>query len=326
MSNAPTSTLRIYAAGGFGINIAKKFEPDTKKSIPGMAAPAIAYIDTSESNLRGIENRDDVFLIDGTDGAGKIRGLHIDEILPLINPILNQFKPGDFNVVVFSGSGGSGSVIGALIAGALLARGLPVVALVVGSSESAKATENTINTIKTLEGQVDIANAPLVFAYEHNEPGRKRSEVDEIFYRIISSLAVLTSRQNDELDSTDILHVFRFDKSTNVGPRLATFGVYRSNEELDPDAELISMASLYADPDAPTATIKPDYHAAGYLPRDVVEGSQVFHFPVRIDEVRGIMAFLEKQHATYKGDSENRVLAKRVLNAGEADKKTGLVL
>lgn len=328
MSNAqyPQSTMRVFGCGGFGINIAKYFETASGKQFPGTASPAPVYIDTSRSNLKGLEDNPNVYLIPEKDGSGKIRGLNAREIAPIIKPILNQFKPGDFNVVVFSGSGGSGSVIGPLLTGELLKRGLPVVALVVGSSESAKATENTIKTIQSLEHQATASEAALVMAYEHNEAGRKRSEVDQVFKHLVSSLGVLASKQNDEMDSTDILHVFRFDKATNVDPRLATFSVHRSNDTLPADAQYISMASLYADPDAQAVSLTPDYHAAGYLPKGAVEGSQVFHFPVRLDEVRGIISYLEKFNKEYSGDVDTRVLAKRVVSANDVDPDTGLVL
>lgn len=325
MSHEIISRLAVYACGGAGINLAKHFESDRNRALPGSATPTITYIDTSRSNLQGLEDETNVFLLEGTDGSGKVRGLNAHEIVPTIRPLLNQFKPGDFNVVVFSASGGSGSIYGPVLAGELLSRGLPVVCLVVGSSESAKAAENTMKTIKTLEAQVDAANAPLVMAYEHND-SRKRSEVDRVFQHLISSLGVLASKRNAELDSTDILHVFRFDKATSVGPRLATFSVHRSNETLDPSAQYISMASLYADPDSPAAEVRPDYHAAGYLPQGCVEGAQVFHYPVRLDEVKGIMAHLEKVHASYAGDANTRMLAKRVLSSDDVVAEGGLVL
>ena len=325
MSNEITARLKIYAVGGAGINLAKTFEVDRGREIPASATPDLTYVDTSRANLQGLEDNDNVFLIDGKDGSGKIRGLNAADIVPIIPPLLNKYKPGDMNVVVFSASGGSGSVGGPLIAGELLSRGLPVVCLVVGSSESAKATENTIRSIKTLEAQVDKARAPLVMAYEHNDD-RKRSEVDHVFRHLISSLGVLASRQNAEMDSTDILHVLRFDRATSVTPRLATISVHRSNETLDPDAQYISMASLYADPDAPTTDIRPEYHAAGYLPHNKIEGAQVFHFPVRLDEVKGILAHLEKVERGYKDDTQTRVLAQRALDDNDVVTDSGLVL
>lgn len=315
-------TFRVYGAGGFGVNIASQMEADAEKSRLGAAVPDPAYFDTSRANLNGVD-RERAYLVPETDGSGKVRAMNAATIAPLINPFLNQFRPTDVNVVVFSASGGSGSVAGPLIAGELLSRGLTVICMVVGSHDNDKECENTLRTIMTLEAQVDRAEAGLVMMFEQNEEGRKRSAVDEIYLHAISCFGVLASRQNAELDRTDVLHAFRFDKSTPVTPRLATLNLARSNK-LDPSGQYISMVSIYADPDAEQLRLPIDYRAVGYLPKGLELDQPTFHFAVRVDEVRGITQFYQKHLENYKANATNRVLQERAVS--NTVDKNGLVL
>ena len=48
-----TNTIKIYAAGGFGINIASELARFENKKNDGCADISICYIDTSRSNLIG---------------------------------------------------------------------------------------------------------------------------------------------------------------------------------------------------------------------------------------------------------------------------------
>mgnify|MGYP005850219109 CR=1 FL=1 len=99
-----TGTIRIYGAGGAGINIASQFQ--TRPEQTGYASPQPVYIDTSSSNIKNHIDKKDLYLLEATDGSGKIRKENANEIQNVIKNVLLEMKPLDLNVVVFSASGG----------------------------------------------------------------------------------------------------------------------------------------------------------------------------------------------------------------------------
>ena len=100
-----TKQVRLYGAGGAGINIVSHYTG--RQSEPGCAEIMPALVDTSRSNLKNREMpKDSTYLVEGLDGSGKIRAENHAEISKTIKQILVQIPPTDFNIVVFSASGG----------------------------------------------------------------------------------------------------------------------------------------------------------------------------------------------------------------------------
>lgn len=89
--------LKIYSAGGAGTNVAKQVNDLDVE---------VCYIDTSMSNLKGIDSNE-VFILEGMDGAGKNRALTYEGFKDVANEVLIRFKPSEqLNVVISSLSGG----------------------------------------------------------------------------------------------------------------------------------------------------------------------------------------------------------------------------
>ena len=90
-------TITVFAAGGTGINIAKQIRD---------LDVAIKYIDTSDSNLQGI-NSNDIYLAESMDGAGKDRSLAYERFKDEAADVLIRLKPSEhLNIVIGSISGG----------------------------------------------------------------------------------------------------------------------------------------------------------------------------------------------------------------------------
>lgn len=287
MQQPPQGQLRLYGCGGFGINIVSHFDAAAGKTEPGYSTPHPVFIDTSRSNLSTGLNQEHVFILENVDGSGKVRRENHEEITRTVKHIVNTHKPLDFNVVVFSASGGSGSVIGPLILAELLSRKLPVVCIVVGSDESAITAQNTMNTLKSLEAIAEKNQLPVVMYYEHNDREVKRSEVDVACRYAIGTISILVSRQNAELDSKDISNWVQFSRTTSVKPRLAVFDVYTKNAEADEAREPVAIVSLYTSPDEPVLNVVPEYHAAGY-PRVIPKNFERAHFVITVEPVQVI--------------------------------------
>lgn len=316
-------TLRIYGCGGCGINLANHFSHDAEDDFCANIKPA--FIDTSHSNLSEDVDPEAVYLMDGLDGSGKVRRENHEEISNSIKHILLQVEPGDFNIVIFSGSGGSGSVIGPLILGELLARGKPAIAIMVGSNESIIAADNNLKTIKTLESISQKTKQPVVLYYERNTRERRRNDVDSQVYAIIGALSVLTSGLNREMDSKDIENWVYFQKTTSVEPQLALLDVHSDAEDADKSVDPVSVASVYADEDIAPIGMVPEYHAAGYLDNKHENISQL-HFVISINNVPKIYTDSQKVLDEYLNQRNSRVKQDSILTGDEDPTDSGLIL
>lgn len=317
-------SVRLYGCGGAGINMASKFDNSSKNPEPGYATAHPVYVDTSRSNLKPSMTQEYFAILEGVDGSGKVRRENHEAIGKSVKNILQTHKPMDFNIVIFSASGGSGSVFGPLIVKELLTRGLPVVAVVIGSDESAITAQNSLNTIKSLESIAEQVNLPVVAYYDHNDRDVKRSEVDAQAHRTIAMLCVLASRQNNELDSRDITNFLQYTRTTNVRARLALLAVYRNNEDAEDTSRPVSIASLYPNPDADKLKVIPDYHCEGY-PAKLSDEFKAVHYVITIDGVQVIAAKLNEKVKDIDAERMARVDHKSIVSDSERT-ADGLVL
>lgn len=322
-TNQERGTVRVFGCGGAGINITSFFNGAGIEN--GCAEVTPAYIDTSRSNLRSEFNEQDVFILENVDGSGKVRKENHEEIANVTRQILLQIPPKDFNIVVFSASGGSGSVCGPLLVAELLERKVPVVALVVGSDESIITATNTLNTLKTLEKISKVKKLPVVTYYEHNERNRKQSEVDRQLQLVISTLSVLTSRMNHGMDTRDILNWVQFSNTTSVQPQLSLLEVFKDKAEAEATADPISVASVYQDRDEPQVGLVPEYHTDGYC-SEPNDNFQQLHFVITIDRVNKLVGGIKNTLDDYENHRSSRVKQTSILDDSDNNSDDMLVL
>lgn len=315
--------IRIYGCGGMGTNASKYFAKTN--GAPYIAEVTPCFIDTSRSNLDESISDSDVFILENVDGSGKVRSENHKEISAVVKKIVHTFSPLDMNVVVFSGSGGSGSVIGPLIVRELLAKDQNVVVCMVGTHESVITATNTLNTIKSLEAISKKASAPVVMYYDRNNGDRKRTEVDVSIRKAITSLGVLASKRNAEMDSRDIGNFLNFSRVSSVDPCLASLSIYDEGRDVADVPDPVSIASLYSDHDMPQIDATPEYACAGYF-RDDVEEVDELHFVIGIDDLPSIVRDLKVVIDKYEDRKESRVRRNDLLDHDDDVTDDGLVL
>ena len=288
-----SKTLRVYGCGGAGINLVSHYFG--RESGAGTAQLAPALIDTSRSNLKGhhIDN-DSTYLVEGLDGSGKIRSENYDEINKTIKQILVQIPAGDFNLVVFSASGGSGSVLGPLLIKQLNEKKLPVIAIVIGTDESTIAAENTLKTIKSLELVAKNSNVPVIMSFHKNDLTGRRSETDRAVWSVISCLSILTSGENMEMDYRDLVHWVQYTKVNGGRAQLATMHIATSAEHMKRITGPLSVASLYSNPDQEHLATSADYQSVGYADLSGTDFEQV-HFVIGVNDLGRIGQDLKAQ-------------------------------
>lgn len=319
------SGIRIYATGGTGINIGSAFYNVVKSD--GFAEIKTCFVDTSLSNIRDkvgkVIDEDDVFLLEGVDGSGKLRKSNAQELVKIVKPVLHKFKPEDLNIVVFSASGGTGSVCGYYIAKELLEKDHNVICIVIGSEESKITIENTVKTLQSLDTlSRNIVKKPVTISYWHNNHTTTRQQNDASVKQTITALSILASKENKELDTADVSNFINFQNVTSVTEGIAMLYV-TSEEKAASEIEYpISIASLFSTYGDAVDGLTPEYSCVGYPPNDVLKESDL-HFIISQYDVKNTFTRLAKRLDEFNETSSARISTTAL--GGNAD-TDGIVL
>ena len=329
ISSRGKGVVRVFACGGAGTNIGMQLEKHRGSKETGFAELDIVYLDTSKSNLRSSIKPEHCYIIDGLDGSGKIRAENHPEISERIKAILQKFKPGDLNVVISSGGGGSGSVFGPLLTKELLKNEVPVVTLMVGSTDTLLDCKNTLKTIKSYESIAKTSKAPVVMRYIQNSEDMPRKEADAYMLNTIIALAVLYSRENREVDSRDLHNWLQFHRVTTFPIQLASLTLCPEEKDLQDIGNIISVATLVKDGMTTALSEMPEYQCCGFLPEDIDEGVDTrmpMHYVVSDGIIPAAAKHLEKIIEELKASQEARGKSQSVISNSDIIEEDGLVL
>lgn len=317
--------VRMYATGGGGINLASSWAGNVAPE-PGVAEVLPAYIDTSRTNvIEGIDESNSYILPD-LDGSGGLRRENHEPIAREIPRILIKFPPTDFNIVVFTGAGGSGSVAGPMLIAELLERNQNVIGVVIGSEESAIRSRNTFNTLKSLDNLAHSKGKPITIFYARNSRDVKRSEIDRQAKHVLVAINYLASRQNRELDTKDIAHFINYHKVTSVTPQLSLLNVYTAIEDVEQYARnAFSMASLLKELDDPQPDLHPAYSCTGYYRPGVKNPNNLF-FTIETEGLSPILNHLQKLAKSVDEHDRARQDGPRFVGENDQVSSTGLIL
>lgn len=154
------NNVAIFACGGAGLKLVKRFSESQQPNNAAFAKPTFYYQDTSDATDRHMEGID-IFRY-STDGAGGVRQSISDIVMDRVGEALANQPPEEYNIVVHSLSGGSGSLIGPALAGELAAQGKRVVSICVHNDSSQNAVNNARATIATYDGVADYRGLPML--------------------------------------------------------------------------------------------------------------------------------------------------------------------
>lgn len=214
------NTVRVYAAGGVGVNVASALESSKGASAIGFSNYQLCYVDTSKSNMTKKNlNPDDIFVFSDVDGSGKIRKENHKVIAENTKAILQKFKPTTFNIVVSSASGGSGSVISSSLVSELLKGDKEVIVVIVGTFNSIIEVENTTKTLQSYEAIAKLRGKNVNMVYLQNSTTiNDEQAVNAQAIQIISMLLGLMSGEHEQLDTADIKTWLNHNKITGSDP------------------------------------------------------------------------------------------------------------
>lgn len=235
---------RIYGCGGLAINLLSRFEQTSGKD--GLNHLKFYYVDTSGSNLSSKLKPESVYLFKEMDGGGKDRRLTYPQIIPFIPDVLEKMPPSNFNIVLHSSSGGSGSSVGPALVSELLKAGEHVVVIQIGSIGSKKEVENTIGSIKSYASISKAVNRPVVSYYRENNERSSRGNVDEHVLSALFMISLLFSAENDGLDTADLRNLLDYQKVTSFSPELSSFDFFAGSLDLPENLVGQSAATLFS--------------------------------------------------------------------------------
>lgn len=295
-TNVKPPYIRTYFCGGGATNIGSRFTKEVIQKNMGVIAPV--FCDTSASNIRKLVSDTSklaIELLPDADGSGGIRGENHEAIGDTVKSILLRHPATALNIVVFTASGGSGSVFGPYIAKELIAQGESVIVIVIGSEESLIRANNTIKTLKTLDYMAShILKKPITMFFAHNKPGDRYSVVDDQVHGAIGALQVLASGQNDGLDSKDLANFFQFAPVSSAIPQLALLEIVDANGGDMFKSTPVALASLYTEHDAPRINLMADYDCHGYVTDTNIINKEL-HFVITSDDVIRIAREIESR-------------------------------
>ncbi|HET6890103.1 MAG TPA: hypothetical protein VFH31_03295 [Pyrinomonadaceae bacterium] len=329
--NQDKGQIHLYCCGGMGVNLGTQLETYRGAVEDGFAKIEITYVDTSKSNThrRTQIQQEHCYLMKDLDGSGGKRNENDKQISNEIRAVFQRFKPLDLNVVIHSAAGGSGSVIGPLLTGELLANQRPTIVLCVGSTDTKLYTENTLNTFKTYEAIAKLKSAPVVMAYVQNSEKTPRDEADAILKSYVTSLAALFSRENGELDSMDLFNWLRYDRVTSFPVGLVALSLLEPNSDLGDLGNITSVATLATRGSKTTLPTIPEYQCTGYIPAsmaDPVIAKSPMHF-VTSDGIFGeVGKALQRILTDFKTSQDARIANEGLLKPQDQPSPNGLVL
>lgn len=211
--------ITIYACGGLGINIGHLIEAQSKlKNEDGdltcFAEVEVVYIDTSESNTKFKNIDKNVYLYEGIDGSGSDRTKNKDTISDSIRDILVKHPPGDLSIILNSTAGGSGSVIGPMLASQLLTEDKLVICLTAQTTSTIKQLRNTVSVLSSYES-ISLKRKKVLPVLLCDNTAEGENNVDSIFCNTVNMLAILFSGNVERTDSADLDHWINFNKVTS---------------------------------------------------------------------------------------------------------------
>lgn len=320
---------RIYACGGGAIKITSDLVDYV--DITGFSDTKISRLDTSDKNLTANMPQSSIFLLAGADGSGKQRDYNIKPVMASMDKILAQHQPEDYNIVIFTAGGGSGSVIGPVLVGELLKRKAPVIALVIGSIGDETQAHNSVNTLKSLAGIQAANKRPVVFSYFEVNQHNSQADVDQQVRGLLPSLLNLLDSNNTIIDNKDIVNFLDWTNVRKEIPaQLVSLEVFIGDElnEITGQAP-ITMASVYPDAQRDYLPVTAAYSTDGIradLPSDNIYRNKTLHYVIHATPVKPAFDALEDTLRRIKDNQRSQHVVGSILGDDDVTENNGMVL
>lgn len=260
--------INYYLCGGAGINIGKALHnaPANAVSPINRQATMVGLDSSSANDSEGFFEILHMPSKNGSEpakGSGKVQSTNYPKAVPFIKESLSKHPPGTFNVVVFGTSGGTGSMLGAVLIRELLQNGHVVVAVIVSDHTSVIERKNSVTTLRNLASQTSKSqlNRPIAFIEAINDNDHTRGEVNKKIIDNLNLLSVFLTENNEEGDYEDILNLLNYNKVIDVPASLSRIRFFNKEDAINYDGKLpVAYCSLFSNRD----DIVPRFAGGGY--------------------------------------------------------------
>lgn len=249
------SEIKFFLCGGTGINIGLCLKDKPRTEMVKNAA--YVGIDASEANkakdLFPVEHMPDAE--DPTKfarGSGKVKGRNYPQAQSFVEQVLSRHKPANYNIIVCNTSGGSGNMLGTLLARELIKAGHPVVMALVSDFTSTVEMSNSVGSLTSLHNQTlpNVLGAVIPFLHVANTTEKTRGEVNDELVDKLNLLSLFLTESNEEMDYEDVKNLLNYSKHYNVPAALSQIRFFdqtslKSFEGKPP----VAVASLYCSAD-----------------------------------------------------------------------------
>lgn len=301
--------LNIYNCGGCGCNIGQKAEQTLHEMFDYDIS--FHYLDTSTSS-----HVDDVYIFaspDGQEGSGQFRkrlAKIVNDRMPKALDDGTIAPPAECNIVMYSTSGGSGSVIAPVLIRELLLRKANVISMAVAGFEGKRNVQNTAATLKTLAAMSGITKLPVVTTFFSNEVGIKEADKSVISHLV--QICRIFNPANDKLDISDIQSFLQYNRVTDIDPGLAILTVCTDLEEHNAIAYPESVISILP------AGMEPPKIKAEFVTYGFDNGTDPVAFIVDQYTVDEVVSYVDKQFDEFSNATRNRPAINH-LDTGNSD-------
>lgn len=300
--------VTVYAVGGCGINIVTPLMQVAAKDVKGYANLTFGMIDTSHSNLPDAGFSSHFIHIGSrhelTDGSGKVRSTNVEHARQAVTDITSKWEPGDLNIVVHSGSGGSGSLVGNILAKDLISKGKNVVVVMVGSRTCVKEVDNVRDTIMTYQKVAEGYQRPVpCYFLDNSMMGMK--EVDGLARIMILFLSAVWSGENKGLDRKDLENFLNYNNVSDYQAGIVSLELASGVKVLSAPAEcpISTVVTIVKPEEDPSPGIMVPYHSYGELNEKVADRLKIatpVHLYTRQGVFPTVLEDLEKEVEHYR--------------------------
>jgi len=316
-------TVRIYATGGTGVNLARRLEGRLKRiDTAAVADFDIVNIDTSSANYVNGVAPENSYMIGNGKGSGKDRTVNVAAAKAAAPDILEKFPATPFTIFLTGLSGGSGSAITPALLGRAIRAGINCVVVGVVSSASVKEIYNTLKTTESFEQISANTGVPVITTAFHNERLGGEERANQACLSTVLMLGTLLSGLNDRLDDTDVRNFLDYRSVSKAPAKLMGLvtdgpaGSVVSSNNLIP----VTVATLAKDPASQAAPAVYDYQAAGFYP-DCAPATPTVHFMVVDNYIQTLYANLAADQRKLEAAAPTRSYTGRIggVQAGSED-------
>lgn len=352
--------LIVHGCGGAGINISDRVIRETVLGLgKGFSEIEFKYIDSTDSNIKSIMHDPDDFLkvVDpdqsssGVSGSGGVRGKNLAQIAGAVKDFINKYKylehqMGVYHMVIYSASGGTGSVAGFLLTKALMEAEIPVIPVVIGDCDSSKYTDSTFKTLQSLDKTARDLDQGLNLIYFNNSSIlvdgeasdsvlEREEEVNKRLINILSTISLFLSGMNigiDDQDMINFLNPVEYRSPSDPIPA-GLYGLHVISNLTTTDDSLIPMVSRSLAPEGVSPDLNKHMVAkkAGIIDEpNVLKSYPENNFPLHIINYPGYYNSEIDRLAKAVEDNQNKMKAINTEPAakivGEVDTDTGLII